>query len=125
VLPSQTKDTRIRIEVLKAIAKNLNSNTNAEADAFVIPHIPRPLLKVNIVRGTNDITSRVYGYTEAIEFHRSCGYTLHDQELIEAYSIAGNMKNLEHKFVILKEARVTMEKRPATDYSRGSKRQKQ
>jgi len=99
---SLTRETRVRIEVLKALAKIVSSNTTRDVTAYVMQYSPRPLLKVVIKKGESNF-ARVYGYTEAIEYVKE-NWTISDQDLFEAYNKAGNMKRLEQKFVILKSA---------------------
>jgi len=99
---SLTRETRVRIEVLKALAKIVSSNTSSEVSAFVMQYSPRPLLKVVIKKGESNY-ARVYGYTEAIEYVRD-NWIISDQDLFEAYNKAGNMKRLEQKFVLLKSS---------------------
>jgi len=110
VTGSVTKETRVRIEVLTAIAKCIKANSNK--DAFVIQHLPRPLLKV-IDRSGSAESARAFGYTEAIAYllaeHRG---KLQDQDLAAAYSKAGNKYGPEitHYFVVLKgrDARINI-----------------
>ena len=44
-----------------------------------------------------------YGYTEAIE-HVAEHFRIMDQDLVEAYTLAVNMNQLEQKFVVLRKA---------------------
>lgn len=100
---SLTRETRIRIEVMKALAKVLTSNTTGNLAAYVLQFSTRPMLKVTIKQDPDTEYSRVYGYTEAIDFVKNSGYVVSDQDLFQAYQKAGNMKNLEHRFAILKD----------------------
>ena len=59
------------------------------------------MMKVVIDLADNKSTSRTYGYTEAIE-HVTEHFGIDDQDMIEAYTLAGNMKGLDQKFVVLK-----------------------
>jgi len=120
---SVTRETKVRIEVMRALAKILTSNSTQEVSAFVLQYMPRPMMKVVIKKSERDIYSRVYGYTEAIE-HVKALYPIHDQDLVEAYSKAGNMKDLEHKFVILKNAAFGSQRDNDEDDRRGNKRKK-
>jgi len=99
---SITKETRIRIVILKALARIIKNNSTS--DAFVLQHLTRPLLKV-VSKERGNETSRAFGYTEAIS------YTLaefpdkvSDQDMAEAYSKAGNKygPEISHYFVLLK-----------------------
>jgi len=115
---SVTRETKVRIEVLKALAKIVDGNTDASCSAFVLQYMPRPMLKVVIRKGETQTYARTYGFTEAIEFVRA-SYPINDQDLFQAYSKAGNMKNLEHKFVVLKESRFAREIPDEDDYDGG------
>ena len=98
-----TKSTKIRIAILKALAKIVNDNTEKEVQAYCLEFQTQPMLKISIEVGVNKKTSRTYGLTEAIE-HVSTHFYIRDQDLIEAYTLAGNMKHLEQKFVVLRNA---------------------
>ena len=80
-----TKSTRIRIAIT----------------AYCLEFQTQPMLKIVIEIGENKFTSRSYGFTEAIE-HVSENFRIMDRNLVEAYTLAGNMKQLEQKFVVLK-----------------------
>jgi len=108
---SLTRETRVRIEVLKALAKIVASNTTSDVSAYVMQFSPRPLLKVVIKRGDSNF-ARVYGYTEAIEYVKE-NWSISDQDLFEAYNKAGNMKRLEQKFGLLKSS--TFNQGPSDD----------
>ena len=58
------------------------------------------MLKVVIEIGKDKKTSRTYGFTEAIE-HVEENFRIRDQDLVEAYTLDGNIKQLEQKFVRL------------------------
>lgn len=120
---SVTKETKIRIEVLRALAKIVNAHTTEECNAFVLQFVPRPMLKIIIKKSEQVSYSRVFGYTEAIA-HVQELYPINDQDLIEAYNKAGNMRNLEHKFVLLKESNFVREDVSENEESRRSKRPK-
>ena len=98
-----TKSTKIRIAILKGLAKIVNDNTEKEVQAYCLEFQTQPMLKIAIEVGPNKTTSRTYGLTEAIE-HVSEHFYIRDQDLIEAYTLAGNMKYLEQKFVVLRNA---------------------
>jgi len=100
---SLTRETRVRIEVLKAFAKVISANTNKKVSAYVLQFSARPMLKVIIKKDATTDYTRVLGYTEAIEFVKE-NYDVGDQDLFQAYNKAGNMKRLEQKFVVLKSA---------------------
>jgi len=100
---SVTKETRIRVEILKALAKVIKNNSRRQA--FVLQHLTRPLLKVIEDGGSQEEKSRAFGFTEAIS-HVLAEYPgkLADQDLAEAYSKAGNKygPEISHYFVVLK-----------------------
>lgn len=96
-----TRETRIRIEVLKALAKVVNQNSNRAMEAYVLPFLARPLLKLAYNRPDGDKNTRSYGFTEAISAVTSM-YDVADQDLHLAYKIAGSMPDLEQKFLILR-----------------------
>ena len=96
-----TKSTRIRIAILKGLAKIVNDNTEPAVTAYCLEFQTQPMLKIVIEIGENKFTSRTYGFTEAIE-HVSENFRIMDRNLVEAYTLAGNMKQLEQKFVVLK-----------------------
>ena len=99
---SVTRSTRVRIEILHALAKVVKSNSQKNVDAYVLQHLTRPLLKVTITIPKKEVTtSRTYGFAEAVEFV-SCRYKIQDRDLIDAYKAAGNMKNLEQLFMVLR-----------------------
>lgn len=96
-----TRETRIRIEVLKALAKVVNKNTNNDMEAYVLPFLARPLLKLNHTRADGNKHIRSCGYTEAVTTVTGM-FDITDQELHQAYKIAGSMPDLEQKFLILR-----------------------
>jgi hypothetical protein len=59
-----TPDTRIRISLLKLMAKRYK-DSNAGAKVQVIGYDPRPLLKITPPAGSSDRRVRVYNYIEA------------------------------------------------------------
>ena len=96
-----TKSTRIRIAILKSLAKIIDDNTEKEVSAYCLEYQTQPMLKVVIEIGKDKKTTRTYGFTEAIE-HVEKNFRIRDQDLMEAYTLAGNIKQLEQKFVVLK-----------------------
>ena len=64
-------------------------------------YLTQPLLKVVVEIDDNRKTSRTYGYTGAIE-HVAELFGIHDQNLVKAYMLAGNTKQMEQKFVVLR-----------------------
>jgi len=112
----------VRIEVLKALAKIVNDNTDQSFNAFILQYITRPMLKITIKKDDVVTFSRAFGYTEAIDYVKA-SYPITEQDLFNAYSKAGNMKNLEHKFVLLKACDFS-DRIPEAERARGNKRPK-
>ena len=107
---SVTRSTRVRIEILRALAKIVTSNSQKNVDAYVLQHLVRPLLKVTITIPKKEMsTSRTYGFAEAVEFV-SNRHKIKECDLIDAYKAAGNMKNLQQLFMILRN--------PGSDFDR-------
>lgn len=96
-----TRETRIRIEVMKALAKVVNRNSDRAMEAYVLPFLARPLLKLAYNRPDGEKNIRSYGYTEAISAVTSM-HDISDQDLHQAYKIAGSLPDLEQKFLILR-----------------------
>jgi len=99
--PSQTQRTRVRIEVLKAVAKVINtSRRKEEGSAWVVAHLSRPVLKVTFGK---ESTPRTFMYADAIKW--SAGkYPVAEQDLLEAYRVAGSSfgEAIENQFIVLK-----------------------
>ena len=100
---SVTQATRVRIEIMKAIAKKLTTLTE---EAYVQGFISRPLLRylardpsVNLCAGTG----RSYTFVNAVSRY---GDLVHSHELVSAYKRAGSTFQgaMEQYFVLLKEA---------------------
>ena len=104
ITPSLTLATRVRIAILKAIAKMMPEEFE-ETEAWVIQHVARPVLKVQQKdnNGRNILTS--YGFAQAVAYVQSemAYYKFSDQELFDAYAIAGSRfgPEISHHFVIL------------------------
>ena len=94
-----TKSTKIRIAILKGLAKIVNDNTEREVNCLEFQ--TQPILKISI--GENKKTSWTYGLTEAIE-HVTEYFYITDQNMMESYTLAGNMKHFEQRFVVLRNA---------------------
>lgn len=110
---SQTLETRIRSTVLKALAKKLRE-TKQTMDAYVLQHLPKPLMRVILSKGDPKSMTRTYSYTEAIQYvTRKLGLVLSNKDLEEAYKVAGSLPNLEHKFVLLRSGKRALQT-PAT-----------
>ena len=104
VMPSQRLATRVRIDIMRSIADYIMEETDGKARAFVIAHIPKPILKVEIARKGATYT-RSLEFTEAIEYVRiHHDRSLRGLKLHQAYARAGSAfkRNLQQYFVILK-----------------------
>jgi len=101
IFPSHTQRTRIRIEILKALSKTINSTrSKEEGSSWVVAHLPRPVLKVSFGKET---IPKTFTFPDAIRW--SMGrYPLAEQDLLEAYRIAGNSfgESIENHFIVLK-----------------------
>ena len=104
-----TKSTKIRIAILKGLAKIVNDNTEQQVYAFCLEYQIQPMLKIVVEIGDNKKTTRTFGFTEAIE-HVAENFYIRDQDLVEAYTLAGNMKHLEQKFAVLRNGAFTRRK---------------
>ena len=117
ITPALTLATRVRIAMLKVIAKVMVDEFE-NTDAWVIQHIARPVLKIEQTDKDNKKILTSYGFAQAI------AYTLEkmpfvkftDQMLFTSYTIAGTKfgPEISHYFVILEHetaARISKEKR--------------
>jgi len=112
-----TKETKIRQDILLALAGLIKEQT--EHDAYVVMNIPKPLLKVNekkVKRGEKGDKGRTwtYGFTEAVRFCRQNGLQMPDTAFAEAYKLCGIQyrAEIEHLFLVLR-------RRPATGEAAG------
>ena len=99
VANSVTLSTRVRIDVMKAIARKLSTGTEA---AHVSAFSSRPILHV---KSLNDQTTRAYTFIDAVIKYRSA---LRKGDLDEAYRRAGSAfrGQVEQHFVVLHESGV-------------------
>ena len=104
ITPSLTLATRIRIAILKAVAKMLPEEFE-DTEAWVIQHVARPVLKVEQkdTDGKRILTSYGFAQTMAYVLNEMPGYKFSDQDLFDAYAIAGTRfgNEIGHHFVIL------------------------
>ena len=103
---SVTQSTRVRIEVLKALAKKL---TTPSESAFVQGFISRPVLQYRVkdgARSTADGVGRSYNYVDAIG---KFGSRLASRDLSLAYTRAGSTFTgaMSQYFIILSDALVS------------------
>jgi len=99
--PSHTQRTRVRVEVLKALSGVINATRKKEDGAsWVVQHLSRPVLKVTFGK---DSIPKTYTYADALKWAAG-KYPLGDQDLLEAYRIAGSSfgATMENHFIVLK-----------------------
>jgi hypothetical protein len=100
VANSVSLSTRVRIDVMKAIAKKLTVNKDT---AHVASYSSRPILHVKTMRaGSSEVTSRAFTFVDAVIRY---GSVLAQEDLEEAYKKAGSAfkGQLEQHFVVLRE----------------------
>jgi hypothetical protein len=102
---SVTQATRVRVEILKAIAKRLTTDTET---AFVQSYVSRPVLRYVSEESTDASvaasgTGRSYSFADAVS---RFGDLLFDSDLAKAYKRAGGTFRgaMEQYFVVLREA---------------------
>jgi hypothetical protein len=91
--------TRVRIEILKAIAKKI---TNDKEQAYVVSFISRPVMHIKLKSDKNGFPSKSYTFIDAV---KQFGANLVQDDLLAAYAKAGTAfkGQLEQNFVVLKE----------------------
>jgi hypothetical protein len=91
--------TRVRIEILKAIAKKI---TNDNEQAYVVSFISRPVMHIKLKSDKNGFPSKSYTFIDAV---KQFGANLIQDDLLAAYAKAGTAfkGQLEQNFVVLKE----------------------
>lgn len=107
---SVTQSTRVRIEVLKALANKLTTDTEV---SFVQGFISRPLLQYREREGARsqaDGVGRGYTFVDAVA---KFGGLLSDQDLSTAYVRAGNtfLGSMSQYFVVLRDELVSQSAR--------------
>ena len=105
--PSLTLATRVRVAILHAIAKEIKASKE-DTDAWVIQHVARPVLKIEIEQDNDTKMFITLGFAQAIAYYKTelPHSNLSSQDLYDAYSIVGNRfgNELNHYFVILDPA---------------------
>ena len=105
--PSLTLATRVRIAILHALAKEIKSAIE-DTDAWVIQHVARPVLKLEISQKNDLKTIITMGFAQSIAYYKQelPFSNLSSQDLYDAYAIIGNRfgQELNHYFVILDPA---------------------
>jgi len=79
----------------------IKGSGRGEFDAYVIQHLPRPVLKIG--KRNDQESYRTYGFVDGVSDTRT-RYGLHDQDLVEAYNKAGSAfrGQLSQNFIVLK-----------------------
>jgi hypothetical protein len=92
--------TRVRIEILKAIAKRI---TDAKDLAYVASFISRPVMHIRDKSSKSSKPQKSYTFIDAV---KQFGSRLKQGDLMDAYAKAGKAfaGQLEQNFVVLKEA---------------------
>jgi hypothetical protein len=92
--------TRVRIEILKAIAKRTST---AQDLSYVASFISRPVMHVRSRNDKNAKPAKTYTFIDAV---KQFGSRLKTEDLLEAYAKAGKAFSgqLEQNFVVLKES---------------------
>ena len=92
--------TRVRIEILKAIAKRISNDKDF---AFVASFISRPVLHIKPRSDRENKPTNSYTFIDAV---KQFGSKLRKNDLLEAYAKAGKAfaGQLEQNFVVLKES---------------------
>jgi hypothetical protein len=104
VHPVQRLATRVRIDVLRSLADVIKEDSDDRVSAYVISHIPKPVMKVEI-RMKEKTYTRTFSYTEAIEYVRlNHDSKLKTLKLHQAYARAGSSfrGSMEQIFVVMK-----------------------
>ena len=89
--PSLTLATRVRIAILQALAKEIKS-AKEDTNAWVIQHIARPVLKLEITQNNDIKTIITMGFEQSIAYFKQelPHSNLSSQDLYDAYAIIGN-----------------------------------
>ena len=120
VANSVSLSTRVRIDILKVIAKRV---TNAKEQAHVASYSSRPILHVKSGTGPT-APSRAYTFIDAvIKF----GKGLRREDLDEAYKKAGSAfrGQLEQHFVVLRDPEITVRQPAPNPKAKSGKRERE
>jgi hypothetical protein len=92
--------TRVRIEILKAIARKI---TNDKELAYVVGFIPRPVMHIKKKGNGDQAPFKTYSFVDAVKYH---GGVLAQEDLGGAYARAGRAFDgqLQQNFVVLCDA---------------------
>ena len=97
---SVTLSTRVRVDIMKAVAKKI---TNTRDTAYVAAYSSRPILHVRSkLEGREEVVTRSYTFTDSIIRY---GHILKREDLDEAYKRAGTAfrGQMEQHYIVLKE----------------------
>ena len=104
ITPSLTLATRVRIAILKAVAKMLPEEFE-DTEAWIIQHVAWPVLKIQQTEKDGKKILMSYGFAQAMGYIKSkmSYYKFSDQELFDAYAVAGTRFGPEigHHFMVL------------------------
>jgi hypothetical protein len=92
--------TRVRIEILKAIARKITNNNEL---AYVVGFIPRPVMHIKKKGNGDQAPFKTYSFVDAVKYH---GGVLEQEDLGGAYAHAGRAFDgqLQQNFVVLRDA---------------------
>ena len=125
IAPALTISTRVRIAILKAIATAIGRKSDNH-DAWVIPHVARPVLKIEIKQENGEKLENSFGFAQSIAYmmRELPDAKLSRQDLFDAYTIAGKRFGPEigHYFVLMDWE--TAESMSAARHKSGKKRAK-
>ena len=104
ISPALTISTRVRVAILKAIAKVIGRQSNNH-DAWVIQHAARPVLKVELKKENGEKMENSFGFAQSIAYmmKEMPDAKLSKQDLFDAYMIAGKRfgPEISHYFVLM------------------------
>ena len=104
IAPSLTLATRVRIAMLKAFAKMIIAEFE-DTESWVIQHVARPVMKIEQKGQDGKKVLTSYGFAQSLAYiqNEMAYYKFSDQELFDAYAIAGTKfgPEISHYFVIL------------------------
>jgi hypothetical protein len=92
--------TRVRIEIMKAIAKKISNDNDL---AYVVGFIPRPVMHIKKRGGGDQAPFKTYSFVDAIKYH---GAVLVQDDLGGAYARAGRAfeGQLQQNFIVLRDS---------------------
>ena len=104
ISPALTISTRVRVAILKAIAKVIGRQSDNH-DAWVIQHAARPVLKVELKKENGEKMENSFGFAQSIAYmmKEMPDAKLSKQDLFDAYMIAGKRfgPEISHYFVLM------------------------